>query len=71
MGDVAGRLDELEGSHDELESVVKRLNSCKDIVAVERLKLSLEGAGLEVRFSGKGKTEVVGGGGSGGGSGGG
>jgi hypothetical protein len=59
FGDVAGRLDELEGSHVWLESVVKRLNSCEDIVAVGRLKLSRR-AVLVVRFSGRGKAEVVG-----------
>jgi hypothetical protein len=40
---------------------VKRLNSCEGIVAVGRLKLERE-AVLEVRISGKGKSEgVVGG----------
>jgi hypothetical protein len=39
--------------------VVKRLNSCKGIVAVGNLKRERE-AVLEVRFSGKGKAEVLG-----------
>jgi hypothetical protein len=39
---------------------VKRLNSCEGIVAVGRLKRERE-AVLEVRVSGKGKSEVVGG----------
>jgi hypothetical protein len=38
--------------------VVKRLNSCEGIVAVERLKLELK-AVLVVRFSWEGKTEGV------------
>jgi hypothetical protein len=42
--------------------VVKRLNSCEDIVAVERLKLELE-AMLGVRLSWRGKAEVGSGGG--------
>ena len=40
--------------------MVKSLNSCEGIVAVENLKLERE-AVLEVRFSGKGKAEVLGG----------
>jgi hypothetical protein len=39
---------------------VKRLNSCEGIVAVGRLKRERE-AVLEVRVSGNGKSEVVGG----------
>ena len=41
--------------------MLKRLNSCEGIVAVGRLKRERE-AVLEVRVSGKGKSEVVGGG---------
>jgi hypothetical protein len=41
--------------------VVKRLNSCEGIVAVERLCGRKLEAMLEVRFSGEGKAEVVGG----------
>jgi hypothetical protein len=38
--------------------VVKRLNSCEDMLAVWGLKLKLKlEAVLEVRFSGKGKAE--------------
>ncbi len=39
--------------------MVKRLNSCEGIVAVWRLKAKRE-AELEVRDSGKGKSEVGG-----------
>jgi len=42
--------------------VLKRLNSCEGIVAVGGQKLE-QGAVLEVRSSGEGKTEVGGGGG--------
>lgn len=38
--------------------MVKRLNSCEGIVAVERLKRERE-AGLEVRFSWWGRSEEV------------